>query len=229
MPPSTEQLKCRSCGEEFTALRKAHRQYCSRRCANAVDPCRRPRLPDKACAGCGEMFHPHWRGTRYCSQECRRSRPRLPCALCGQIFTQSSPSNLFCSMDCYGASLRRRLVRSCPQCGTDFETRPSRPSTFCSRRCFALARGARPPASTVGETRIRGGYRWVRTEEGWRAEHRCVLAEALGRPLLPSEQVHHINGVKTDNRPENLELWLRGQPTGIRARDYHCPGCTCRT
>lgn len=50
-------------------------------------------------------------------------------------------------------------------------------------------------------------------------EHTVVMAEMIGRPLLPGENVHHKNGVRDDNRPKNLELWAKCQPSGQRVVD----------
>ncbi len=50
-------------------------------------------------------------------------------------------------------------------------------------------------------------------------EHVLVMTEKIGRSLVPGENVHHLNGLRNDNRPENLELWSINQPAGQRIED----------
>lgn len=72
----------------------------------------------------------------------------------------------------------------------------------------------------------RAGYRLIYRPDhpdahanGYVLEHRLVIEDAIGRRLLPNETVHHKNGNRADNRPENLELWLSSQPSGQRVTD----------
>lgn len=57
------------------------------------------------------------------------------------------------------------------------------------------------------------------SKDGRVYEHRYVMGMHLGRPLRKEENVHHINGDRSDNRIENLELWSKSQPAGQRVAD----------
>lgn len=107
---------------------------------------------------------------------------------------------------------------------------------MCSRcysreRYYAVERhrrGARPALRrSIGDIKRNSegyvfeyvGRGYPNAHKGWIAQHRKVMQEALGRPLLPGENVHHQNGLKDDNRLENLELWVTSQPKGQRVSD----------
>lgn len=57
------------------------------------------------------------------------------------------------------------------------------------------------------------------TRAGYIYEHRLVVEQRIGRHLLPDENIHHLNGDRSDNRSENLELWVTKQPKGQRPRE----------
>lgn len=141
----------------------------------------------------------------------------------------------------YSAHRYRGTFQSRPQgsynsiCSVDGCHEKHRTNGYCQRHYMRVWKTGTP--GPVESTRRRSpervvsprdGYARIRRTEHPRAdksgmvlEHIVVMEQALGRPVRweIGEQVHHINGVKDDNRPENLELWVTSQPCGQRPED----------
>lgn len=98
---------------------------------------------------------------------------------------------------------------------------------FCHKHDYKFKRYGDPLAGRTFAPRGAGstyvdtnGYVVERDGAGQAVlQHRRIMAELLGRNLERFENVHHINGIRDDNRTENLELWTKPQPQGQRAVD----------
>ena len=91
------------------------------------------------------------------------------------------------------------------------------PGKLPRRAANRLPTGTVRPSGRGGK----GGYLRVKVAEPdiWMDQHRHIMAQHLDRSLTEGENVHHINGSRSDNRIENLELWSGSQPSGQRVSD----------
>jgi ssDNA-binding Zn-finger/Zn-ribbon topoisomerase 1 len=140
----------------------------------------------------------------------------------------------YCSRACFFEASKRQVEKSCKECGKVFYVAKSRAvittykaGTYCSKTCMGRFMGR--VAVHNGKLRYEhNGYVYVkahdhpnRIKNGYIAEHRLVMEKKIGRLLLRSESVHHVNCIKNDNRPENLELVA----SGVHLGGVDCPNC----
>jgi hypothetical protein len=138
----------------------------------------------------------------------------------------------YCSRACqHIGQTKTPVVKACANCGATMTLKPSQAHMqYCSKACDGAARVKRPLLQMHNGRPAKldqHGYVMVwepehpnRTMKGWQYEHRLVAETAVGRYLRSDEHVHHVNGIKNDNRIENLDVMDGNDHAVLTGHEY---------
>lgn len=196
---------CAKCGAGFVAA-SPKRRYCSDQCGRSIRYGTNKDLQNSTCGvdGCPK---PAYRGATHCAMHAARLRKYGEVGPLGQLGSRRLGGKRCSIVGCDRRAVARDL---CPR---------------HYRRLASTGSTDSPRPQGVWRTRdSRSGYVFlsIPTTTSRRrkvGEHRYVMEQILDRPLRPFETAHHRNGLRDDNRPANLELWTRPQPSGQRPED----------
>lgn len=189
-------------------------------------------MAEVTCEWCGRTFlrkRSQMKTHNYCSKAClgkangkRLARKHMKiCSNCGREFDYSGRhgarnKNFFCSYECYIQFKTTKSPVHCDWCGKQFLKKKSdierTKHNFCSHECETFFR--RKEGENSLNHRVNGTV-----------VYRQIAEQSLGRRLLPSEEVHHIDGNHRNNSPENLMVLSSSEHSKIHAsgkeRDKH--------
>jgi hypothetical protein len=134
------------------------------------------------------------------------------CIKCHKIYKASSRHRLCPSCR------KQKYKNNCTKCGK-LKQRKSKQCALCLSISKQYPYSKKKHISTDGYVYVYYKNHPYADKAGRIYEHRLIMEKKIGRYLFPFENVHHKNGIRLDNRIENLELWTKVQPTGARVKD----------
>jgi len=191
--------KCKKCGQEFKSypsqIEKGQALYCSNKCRYSA--IRRYRSKEVKCLYCGKKFYRAF----------------------SQLFKKT-----FCNDICKNAYRKsKKIYIECKICHKKFYIKANRlrikyKAQYCSRKCYGVAKRLKHHLSN-GYYKVYALYHPFADCDGNVYEHRLIMEKKLGRFLKPTEEIHHINENRADNRIGNLQLLSKSEHIKLHKKD----------